>query len=146
MVNFINLKDRNDYMKARFADGVIADVLSFRVEDLCMGIKDENPKDYADKRIKEDRRNFELGKWNHVYIFSPTPRKQIIFGADGISTTTQLVPGHPTYRYSVICTHESKKIEVIWYDDAPPIYVGIYDLFQAVAGSLEFNKYAEIWD
>lgn len=33
-----------------------------------------------------------------------------------------------------------------WYDDAPPIYVGIYDVFQAVAGSLEFNIYAEIWD
>lgn len=65
----------NDYMKARFADGVIADVLSFRVEDLCMGIEDENPKDYADKRIKEDRRNFDLGKWDHVYIFSPTSRK-----------------------------------------------------------------------
>ena len=86
----------NDYMRARFADGVIAEVLRFSVEDLCIGIKEEDPKDYADKRIKEDRRNFDLGKWNHVYIFSPAPRKQIIFGADGISTTTQLIPGQPT--------------------------------------------------
>ena len=106
----------NDYMRARFADGVIAEVLCFNVEDLCLGIKDEEPIDYADKRIKEDRRNFDIGKWNHVYIFSPTPRKQIILGGDGISTTTQLIPGQPTYRYSVMCSNGSKRIEVIWYD------------------------------
>ena len=136
----------NDYMKARFADGVIADVLSFKVEDLCVGIKDENPKDYADKRIKEDRRNFDFGRWNHVYIFSPAPKKQIIFGADGISTTTQLIPGQPTYRYSVICSNGSKRIEVIWYDDAPPVYAGIYDVFQKMAEQVEFNRYAEEWN
>ena len=135
----------HDYMRARFADGVIAEVLRFNVEDLCLGIKDEEPKDYADKRIKEDRRNFDLGKWNHVYIFSPTPRKQIILGGDGISTTTQLIPGQPTYRYSVMCSNGSRRIEVIWYDDAPPVYAGVYDVFQKMAEQVEFNRYAEEW-
>ena len=136
----------HDYMRARFADGEIAEVLCFNVEDLCLGIKDQGPEDYADKRIKEDRRNFDLGKWNHVYIFPPTPRKQIIFGGDGISTTTQLIPGQPTYRYSVMCSNGSKRIEVIWYDDAPPTYAGIYDVFQKMAEQVEFNRYADYWD
>lgn len=136
----------NDYMRARFADGVVADVLRLSVEDLCMGIKDEDPKDYADKRIKEDRRHFDHGKWNHVYIFSPTPRKQIILGADGISTTTQLIPGQPTYRYSVMCSYGSGRIEIIWYDDAQPVYAGIFDVFQKMAEQVEFDRYAEEWN
>ena len=135
----------NDYMRARFADGVIAEVLRFSVEDLCMGIKDEDPKEYADKRIKEAQRNFDLGKWNHVYIFSPTPKKKIIFGGDGVSTTTQLITGQPTYRYSVMCSNGSKRVEVIWYDDAPPVYAGIYDVFQKMAEQIEFNRYSEAW-
>ena len=124
----------NDYMKTRFVDGVVADVLCFSVEDLCMGIKDEKPKDCVGKRIK------------HVYIFSPAPRKQIILGADRISTTTQLIPGQPTYRYSVMCSNGSKRVEVIWYDNAPPVYAGIYDVFQKMAEQIEFNRYAEEWN
>ena len=76
-------------------------------------------------------------------MISPTPRKQIIFGGDGISTTTQLIPGYPTYRYSVMCSNGSKRIEVIWYDDAQPVYAGIYDVFQKMAEQVEFNRYAE---
>ena len=106
MVKLIDVKAMNDYMKAHFADGVVADTVSFNVEGFCLRIHGEEPKDYPYKRIKEDIRNFEGGK--HVYVFSLTPRKQIVLGSDGISTTKQLIPGHPTYRYSVMFTNGSK--------------------------------------
>ena len=80
-----------------------------------------------------------------LYI-SPSPKKQIILGSDGITTTTQLIPYQPTYRYSLECRFESKKLELIWYDDAPPVYAGIYDVFQKMAEQVEFNKYAEQWN
>ena len=35
---------------------------------------------------------------------------------------------------------------MIWYDDAPPVYAGIYDVFQMMAKQVEFNRYAEEWN
>ena len=69
-----------------------------------------------------------------------------MLGGNGVSTSTVLYDALPTYRYTLVCEHNSKTFKVIWYDDAPPVYVGIYDVFQVVAGCLEFNKHAEIWD
>jgi hypothetical protein len=146
MVNLINLKDMNDYMRVRFTDGVIADVIKINIEAFCWGKTFSPPEDIIKHNIKVDRFNVDSGKWNGVYIFSPSPKKQIILGSDGITTTTHLIPYQPRYRYSLVCRFESKKLELIWYDDAPPVYAGIYDVFQKMAEQVEFYRYAEEWN
>lgn len=134
-----------DFIKTRFADGVIAEVIKFNVEVLLPGIMENEQKCYADRRIMEDRRNGDLGRWNHTYIFPSSPKSKIILGSDSISSETVLVPAHPTYRYSLHCVCSDKCIEIIWYDDAPPIYTGIYDVFQKITEQVEFNRYSEEW-
>ena len=135
-----------DNMKARFADGVVAKVVKFDVEDLCFGLLEGDPRRFIQHRIAKDRERADKSGSTSVYIIPPGPKRRTILGGNGVSTSTVMSNELPTYRYTLVCEHAAKSFEVIWYDDAPPIYVGIYDVFQAVAGSLEFNKYAEIWD
>lgn len=134
-----------DNMKVRFADGVVAKVMKFDVEDLCFGLLEGDPRMCIQRHIAEDRERVDRSGCTSVYIIPPGPKRRTILGGNGVSTSTVVYNELPTYRYTLICEHEEKSFEVVWYDDAPPIYVGIYDVFQAVAGSLEFNKYAEIW-
>lgn len=135
----------NDYMKVRFADGVVADVVKFDVEDLCFGLLESDPRSCIQRRITEERERVDRNGSTSVYIISPGPKRRTILGGNGVSTSTVVYNELPTYRYTLICEHGAKTFEVIWYDDAPPVYAGIYDVFQVVAGRLEFNKYAEIW-
>ena len=136
----------NDNMKVRFADGVIAKVVKFEVEDLCFGLIEGNPRICIMRQISEDRACADKSGCKSVYIFPPGPKKRTILGGNGVSTSSIVYEELPTYRYVVICEANGKTFKVVWYDDAPPIYVGIYDVFQAIAGRLEFNKYAEYWD
>ena len=133
----------NNYMKVRFADGVVANVLGFNIEDLLFGNPDVGPEIYAETRIMSNRINVEQGKWRNTYIFEPRPKKVILLLEDGINTTTQLIPGIPTYCYTLLCASDSRRIEIIWYDDAPPVYAGIYDVFQKITEQVEFNRYAK---
>ncbi len=132
-----------DNMKVRFADGVVAKVMKFDVEDLCFGLLEGDPRMCIQRHIAEDRER--VGGCTSVYIIPPGPKRRTILGGNGVSTSTVVYDELPTYRYTLVCEHKETSFEVVWYDDAPPIYVGIYDVFQAVAGSLEFNKYAEVW-
>lgn len=134
-----------DNMKVRFADGVVAMVMKFDVEDLCFGLLEGDPRMCIQRHIAEDRERVDRSGCTSVYIIPPGPKRRTILGGNGVSTSTVVYNELPTYRYTLICEHEEKSFKVVWYDDAPPIYVGIYDVFQAVAGSLEFNKYAEVW-
>lgn len=134
-----------DNMKVRFADGVVAKVMKFDVEDLCFGLLEGDPRMCIQRHIAEDREMVDRSGCTSVYIIPPGPKRRTILGGNGVSTSTVVYDELPTYRYTLVCEHKSKTFEVIWYDDAPPVYVGIYDVFQAIAGSLEFNKYAEIW-
>ena len=135
-----------DNMKVRFADGVVAKVVKFDVEDLCFGLLEGDPRRFIQHRIAKDRERADKSGCTSVYIIPPGLKRRTILGGNGVSTSTVVCNELPTYRYTLVCEHAAKSFEVIWYDDAPPIYVGIYDVFQAIAGSLEFNKYAEIWD
>lgn len=135
-----------DNMKVRFADGVVAKVVKFDVEDLCFGLIEGDPIICIQRHIAEDREKVDKSGCTSVYIIPPKPIRRTMLGGNGVSTSTVVYEELPTYRYTLVCKHQSKSFEIIWYDDAPPIYVGIYDVFQVVAGELEFNKYAEIWD
>ena len=134
-----------DNMKVRFADGVVADVVKFDVEDLCFGLLEGDPRMCIQRHIAEDRERVDRSGCTSVYIVPPGPKRRTILGGNGVSTSTVVYNELPTYRYTLVCEHAEKSFKVVWYDDAPPIYVGIYDVFQAVAGILEFNKYAEVW-
>ena len=135
-----------DNMNARFADEVVAKVVKFNVEDLCFGLLEGDPRRFIQHRIVKDRERADKSGCTSVYIIPSGQKRRTILGGNGVSTSTVVYNELPTYRYTLVCEYATKSIEVIWYDDAPPIYVGIYDVFQAVAGTLEFNKYAEIWD
>ena len=52
MVNLINLKDMNDYMRVRFTDGVIADVIKINIEAFCGGKTFSPPEDIIKHNIK----------------------------------------------------------------------------------------------
>lgn len=136
----------NDNMKVRFADGVIAKVVKFDVEDLCFGLIEGDPRTCIQRQIAEDIERADKSGCTSVYLFAPGPKRRTILGGDGVSTSTIVYEDLPTYRYTVICEANAKTFEVVWYDDAPPVYAGIYDVFQAMAGRLEFEKYAEYWD
>ena len=132
----------NDNMKVRFADGVVAKVVKFDVEDLCFGLLEGDPRTFIQRRIAEDR---ERATCTSLYVIPPGPKRRTMLGGNGISTSTVVYNELPTYRYKLVCEHQAKSFEIVWYDDAPPVYAGIYDVFQAVAGGFGFNKYAEFW-
>ena len=136
----------NDHMKVRFADGIVAKVVKFDVEDLCFGLLAGDDRICIRRRISDDMREADRSGRTSIYVKPPAPIRRTMLGGNGVSTSTVLYDALPTYRYTLVCEHNSKTFKVIWYDDAPPVYVGIYDVFQAVAGGLEFNKHAEIWD
>jgi hypothetical protein len=129
-------------MKVRFADVVVAKVVKFDVEDLCFGLLEGDPRTFIQRRIAEDR---ERATCTSLYVIPPGPKRRTMLGGNGISTSTVVYNELPTYRYKLVCEHQAKSFEIVWYDDAPLVYAGIYDVFQAVAGGFEFNKYAEFW-
>lgn len=98
-----------------------------------------DPRRFIQHRIDKDRGRAGKSGCTSVYIIPPGPKRRTILGGNGVSTSTVVYNELPTYRYTLVCEHAAKSFEVIWYNDAPPIYVGIYDVFQAIAGSLEFN-------
>lgn len=136
----------NDCMKARFADGVVANVVKFEVEDLCHGLIEGDPKCCIQHKIKEDQYKIDRGEWPSTHRFELAPKQCIILGGNGVATSTYLYNTLPTYRYNVWFEYQGKEMDIIWYDDAPPIYIGIYDVFQEKAGQVEFNKYADYFD
>lgn len=136
----------NDNMKVRFADGVVAKVVKFDVEDLCFGLIEGDPRICIRRQIDEDIKRVDRTGSTSVQIIPPGPKRRTMLGGNGVSTSTVIYNELPTYRYTLVCEHGGKSFEVVWYDDAPPVYAGIYDVFQVVAGGLEFNKYAEYWD
>lgn len=56
-----------DNMKVRFADGVVAKVVKFDVEDLCFGLIEDHPRAFIQRQITEDREKL-IGVGVHLYI------------------------------------------------------------------------------
>lgn len=63
----------NDNMKVRFADGVIAKVVKFDVEDLGFGLIEGDPRTCIQRQRAEDREQIKADA--HLYIFSLQDRK-----------------------------------------------------------------------
>ena len=86
-----------DNMKVRFADGVVAKVMKFDVEDLCYGLLEGDPRMCIQRQIAEDRERVDRSGCTSVYIIPSGPKRRTILGGNGVSTSTVVYDELPTY-------------------------------------------------
>ena len=71
-----------DNMKVRFADGVVAKVVKFDVEDLCFGLIEGDPRICIRRQIDEDIKRVDSTGSTSVQIIPPGPKRRIMLGGN----------------------------------------------------------------